>query len=971
MADKKAFDSKKAVTEKKTGPKVRASLAGTAQNNIKKDKAAGKQRRQTFADRWEADDSEVAGVNDGTRDGAKSISEKLMAIRMEHGCSMGEARIILWKNTWPQKDASNEDVVLAPDRPADPVADQFGEEVEAVEENERASSAPSTPTGTKVDNKLRAAQDDLPMEIGFTPGKAKGLPTPGRRHSLLYSPSFAKMRSEGTRANGALLAPAEIIRRATGGTAPMRASPLAELDTSDALGQSLLTASPVGVASPKDDDESESVSDDDKSPRETGIGGGSGSGGFLGRLAAAFTGVTEPASDTVPVASPVASPADATTKVVEVPGPERIVEKIVEVPVERLVMTEVPVYIDRVVEVDKVVNTVKEVPVDRVVTNQVCVPVDRVVNHEVEVIKEVIVEKEKIVEVESESLKAELATCMAQKEQLLDERLALEDLRDQLQKQHDFTREALVARAKEVSELTTELESLRQDADRASEVAAELTSVKEAEASLKMELASKKSALAEIEEKYAATVQQLSNAEDKLRSESEARSALETRYNTTINDFQDQLLRAQELESDLASLAHEKKCLQEEVEKLTVVLGEREADAAELKARLSAAEAAAIEDSTTTAKMREELAAAEEERQAVLAKVTLLQDEAAALSLQIEGVDGEKAAAIARADELEKKCTALEVEKEEVVDMLDAANAGKTQLQQQLTDALEREGAAVAAAAEAEEKLCCQLAEADAEHDLAFEKLQAAKDELMATREELEAVRTATADANMHAANAEVRLLNDKLMAAEAAVQETTASHSGALRVLKEQLEVAQVAAKEGEAAGAELDNLRAAMISSATASATTRSKYKAGAAVALCASAFVSSIPLFDRAVCPAPNWNTGALTASHPLVRASAVPTTGEMSLQRQLNEVREEVARRNAQLAEALRDNASNAAGRVSAEAMAAALQETSAALKSDLQVQAEKASVADRLVEALKQDAGARLFVSRCCLSARDP
>ena len=122
----------------------------------------------------------------------------------------------------------------------------------------------------------------------------------------------------------------------------------------------------------------------------------------------------------------------------------------VDVPVEKIVerIKEVPVYIDRVVEVDKVVNTVKEVPVDRVVTNQVCVPVDRVVNHEVEVIKEVVVEKEKIVQVESESLKAELATCMAQKEQLLDERLALEDLRDQLQKQHDFTREALVARAK-------------------------------------------------------------------------------------------------------------------------------------------------------------------------------------------------------------------------------------------------------------------------------------------------------------------------------------------------------------------------------------------------------------------------------------------------------------------------------------------------------------------------------------------
>jgi len=173
--------------------------------------------------------------------------------------------------------------------------------------------------------------------------------------------------------------------------------------------------------------------------------------------------------------------------------------------------------------------------------------------------------------------------------------------------------------------------------------------------------------------------------------------------------------------------------------------------------------------------------------------------------------------------------------------------------------------------------------------------------------------------------------------------------------LLKKQIEATQVAAKEGEAAGAELDNLRAAMISSATVSATTRSKYKAGAAVALCASAFVISIPLFDSAVRPAPNWNTGALTATHPLVWA--VPTTCETSLQRQLNEVTEEVARCNEQLAEALRDNASNASGRISAEAMAAALQETSFALKSDLRVQAEKASAADRLVEALKQDAAA--------------
>ena len=42
-----------------------------------------------------------------------------------------------------------------------------------------------------------------------------------------------------------------------------------------------------------------------------------------------------------------------------VPGPERILEVIKEVPVEKVVIKEVPVYVDRVVECDRVVTTIK------------------------------------------------------------------------------------------------------------------------------------------------------------------------------------------------------------------------------------------------------------------------------------------------------------------------------------------------------------------------------------------------------------------------------------------------------------------------------------------------------------------------------------------------------------------------------------------------------------------------------------
>lgn len=84
-------------------------------------------------------------------------------------------------------------------------------------------------------------------------------------------------------------------------------------------------------------------------------------------------------------------------KVVEVPV-EKIVEKVVEVPVEKVVekVVEVPV--------EKIVEKVVEVPVEKVVEKVVEVPVEKIVEVPVEKIVEKVVEVpvEKIVEVEKE-----------------------------------------------------------------------------------------------------------------------------------------------------------------------------------------------------------------------------------------------------------------------------------------------------------------------------------------------------------------------------------------------------------------------------------------------------------------------------------------------------------------------------------------------------------------------------------------
>ena len=98
-------------------------------------------------------------------------------------------------------------------------------------------------------------------------------------------------------------------------------------------------------------------------------------------------------------------------KIVEVPV-EKIVEKVVEVPVEKIVEKTVEVPVEKIVEVEKVVEVpvekivekTVEVPVEKIVEKVVEVPVEKIVEKTVEVPVEKVVEVEKIVEVPVEKI---------------------------------------------------------------------------------------------------------------------------------------------------------------------------------------------------------------------------------------------------------------------------------------------------------------------------------------------------------------------------------------------------------------------------------------------------------------------------------------------------------------------------------------------------------------------------------------
>ena len=457
-ADKKTMEAKKTNTLGAASTKgPRASLPGKA--GVDKTKKAALAKRKTMVDKWSEDDSVVADINGGSK--AVPIYVRIAQIRMERGCSEGEARRLLWADHWGAKKGDEEACAML-ERPVDPVADQFSEKDEDAGGGTRASSAPNSPCSSTVAGagiERAKSAEDVKMagldgqRVMATPSKFPVFAaTPGskaRRHSLLYSPSFAKIKG-GT--------PADIIKRATGGTAPFRTSPLAEMETEEHLGcmqtesspladgqTRFPSSSPVGVAAPTCDESFQSASE---SPPSSPVPGSS-------RLALSTSSSRSDTKDSS--TSPMAAAAvgrrtskevclhtDIMTKevekvvTVEVPGPERVVEVIKEVPVEHIVVKEVPVYVDRVVESDRVVTAVKEVPVDRIVINEVAVPVDRIVTNEVEKIVEVVKQVsvrsvvEVVKEVDSPALVDELETCKRQRDELRKERHELEQQRDQV-----------------------------------------------------------------------------------------------------------------------------------------------------------------------------------------------------------------------------------------------------------------------------------------------------------------------------------------------------------------------------------------------------------------------------------------------------------------------------------------------------------------------------------------------------------
>jgi hypothetical protein len=107
-----------------------------------------------------------------------------------------------------------------------------------------------------------------------------------------------------------------------------------------------------------------------------------------------------------------------------------VIEKIVEVPVEKIVEKIVEIPVEKIVEKEVVKEVVREVPVERVVEKEVLVevPVEKIVEKEIvkEVPVEKIVEKERIVEVESAELLAKAAALEAAVNEAKREALTLE-----------------------------------------------------------------------------------------------------------------------------------------------------------------------------------------------------------------------------------------------------------------------------------------------------------------------------------------------------------------------------------------------------------------------------------------------------------------------------------------------------------------------------------------------------------------
>jgi len=162
-----------------------------------------------------------------------------------------------------------------------------------------------------------------------------------------------------------------------------------------------------------------------------------------------------------------------------------------------------------------------------------------------------------------------------------------------------------------------------------------------------------------LEERYSGCVKQLTEAEESLKVEVEAKKELEMRYNGTIGDFQEQLLRAAELESEVGALRNAKQELEGQVQAMKDEVDMRSADAAHLQQQLDNETAAGAEGAAAKEDLQLKLSAAEEQLQAVSDKMAALEEQVGALTAQLDDVNGQLATMQADKTVLEKQSEEL------------------------------------------------------------------------------------------------------------------------------------------------------------------------------------------------------------------------------------------------------------------------------------------------------------------------
>ncbi len=185
-------------------------------------------------------------------------------------------------------------------------------------------------------------------------------------------------------------------------------------------------------------------------------------------------GVNKPAKDNFVPTAPKNKQEVRSSTVVEGVTPQvRIVEKIVEVPVEKIVEKRIEVPVEKIVEkrvevpVEKIVEKRVEVPVEKIVEKRVEVPVEKIVEKRVEVPVEKIVEKvvEKRVEVPVEKIVEKIVEVQVPVEKLVEVPVPANSNKEvsaDVQRQLDSLRTILQQKQQELQDMQQEVMNAKQ-----------------------------------------------------------------------------------------------------------------------------------------------------------------------------------------------------------------------------------------------------------------------------------------------------------------------------------------------------------------------------------------------------------------------------------------------------------------------------------------------------------------------------